>query len=178
MSDIPAAATTTEGLRAEYERTVAAYVAAGGEESVQRVITALFGLTRRLDVWYHRQLADLGISQGEWAVLSHLAKASGGPLSPGRLADLTGVAASSMTHRLDKMCAAGLVRRSVDETNRTRVQVHLDDAGWRVFDAAVREADLVESDVLSGLTDRQRVELGRLLELAIAGIDALGEPRP
>ncbi len=174
MTDIPA---TSAGLRAEYERTVAAYVAAGGEESVQRVITALFGLTRRLDVWYHRQLVDLGISQGEWAVLSHLAKSSGGPLSPGRLAELTGVAASSMTHRLDKMCAAGLVRRSVDEANRTRVRVHLDDAGWRVFDAAVREADVVETDVLSGLTDRQRVELGRLLERAIAGIDALGDPR-
>ena len=173
MHDAPA-----DGLRAEYERTVAVYVAAGGEESVQRVITALFGLTRRLDVWYHRQLAELGLSQGEWAVLAHLAKSSGGPLSPGLLAELTGVAASSMTHRLDKMCAAGLVRRSVDESNRSRVLVHLEDAGWRLFDAAVREADVVESDVLSGLTDRQRVELGRLLELAIAGIDALGEPRP
>ena len=51
-------------------RRCRAYVAAGGDESVQRVITAVYGLTRKLDKWYGRQLADLDLSHGEWAVLA------------------------------------------------------------------------------------------------------------
>ncbi|WP_286329460.1 hypothetical protein [Agromyces marinus] len=47
-----------------HRRAVAAYVAAGGEESVQRVITAVQGLSRRLDQWYAHQLADLETTPG------------------------------------------------------------------------------------------------------------------
>jgi DNA-binding MarR family transcriptional regulator len=161
------------GARAEYQAAVAAYVAAGGEESVQRVITALFGLTRKLDQWYNRQLADLDISHGEWAVLAHLAKTDGAPVTPSRLADITGVAASSMTHRLDRMTARALVVRAPDPGNRTRVLVSLTDEGWRVFEAAVREANVVESDVLAVLSATQRGELASLLEVVIAGLDDL-----
>src|SRR5665811_617905 len=42
----------------EYRADVAAYVAAGGDESVQRVITAVHGLARKLDQWYRRQCAS------------------------------------------------------------------------------------------------------------------------
>ena len=52
---------------------MAAYVAAGGDESVQRVITACLRPDPQADQWYARQLADLDLSHGEWAVLAHLA---------------------------------------------------------------------------------------------------------
>ncbi len=161
------------GARADYQAAVAAYVAAGGEQSVQRVITALFGLARKLDQWYNRQLADLGLSHGEWAVLAHLAKGSGSPITPSQLADATGVAASSMTHRLDRMSARNLLTRAPDPGNRTRVLITLTEAGWLLFEAAVREANVVESDVLAVLTTAQRSELASLLEVVIAGLDDL-----
>ena len=59
----PDAAGEVEDIR----REVAAYVAAGADESVQRVITAVNRLSRRLNRWYDRQLADLGISLGRVA---------------------------------------------------------------------------------------------------------------
>lgn len=150
---------------------VASYVAAGGEETVQRVITAVYGVTKKLDRWYARQFADLGLSQGEWAVLAALAKAGDTCLTPSQLADRTSVAPSSMTHRLDKMTARGLVKRTPDHTNRTRTLVSLTEDGWALFSAAVRESNVVESDTLRGLTDAERHELGRLLEIVIAGLD-------
>jgi DNA-binding MarR family transcriptional regulator len=150
---------------------VASYVAAGGEETVQRVITAVYGVTKKLDRWYARQFADLGLSQGEWAVLAALAKAGDTCLTPSQLADRTSVAPSSMTHRLDKMTARGLVKRTPDHTNRTRTLVSLTKDGWALFSAAVRESNVVESDTLRGLTDAERHELGRLLEIVIAGLD-------
>src|SRR6476661_4223445 len=91
----------------EHAADVATYVAAGGEESVQRVITAVFSVTKKLDQWYVRQFADLALTQD----------------------------------------------------------------GWALFSAAVRESNVVESDTLRGLSDSERHELARLLEIVIAGLD-------
>ena len=155
----------------QHAEDVASYVAAGGEETVQRVITAVYAVTKKLDQWYTRQFADLDLTQGEWAVLAALAKAGDTCLTPSQLADRSSVAPSSMTHRLDKMAARGLVKRTPDQTNRTRTLVSLTKAGWALFSAAVRESNVVESDTLRGLTDAERNELGRLLEIVIAGLD-------
>lgn len=155
-----------------YRTDVAAYVAAGGDESVQRVITAVQSLSRKLGQWYTRQLSDLDLSAGEWAVLANLATSEeGAELTPTQLAEATSVAPSSMTHRLDRMTARGLIARSADPANRTRVLVTLTVDGWQTFKAAIQEANLVESDVLGPLSRDQRDELAGLLELVIAGLD-------
>lgn len=153
-----------------HRRAVATYVAAGGEESVQRVITAVQSLTKKLDQWYVRQLADLDVTAGEWAVVTSLAKA-GEPLTPSQLADLTNVAPSSMTHRLDKLAERGLVERTPDDANRTRIFVNLTEEGWQLFSLAIRSSDVVESDVLQDLSDEERGELARLLEVIIDRLD-------
>ena len=156
----------------EYRADVAAYVAAGGDESVQRVITAVHGLARKLNQWYARQLADLDLSAGEWAVLSRLARSNEDEaLTPSQLAEATSVAASSMTHRLDRMAQRDLIARAADPGNRTRVLITLTDEGWATFKAAVRESDMVESDVLGPLSRSQREDLASLLEVLIAGLD-------
>jgi DNA-binding MarR family transcriptional regulator len=160
----------TQSTQEQYRRAVATYVKAGGEESVQRVITAVQSLNRKLDQWYARQLADLDIAAGEWGVVTTLAKA-GEPLTPSQLADLTNVAPSSMTHRLDKLAERGLVERTPDATNRTRVFVSLTDEGWQLFSLAIRGSDVVESDVLQDLSDAERGELARMLEVVIARLD-------
>ncbi len=157
-----------------YRNDVALFVAAGGDELVQRVMTAVQGLARRLNQWYDRQLADLDISAGEWAVMSQLARdveAKG--LTPSVLADAANVAPSSMTHRLDRMVERGLVERFTDPENRVRVRVMLTDAGWQLFKLAIQESDMLESDVLSALALRDRVKMAELLEQAIEGLDTL-----
>ncbi|MGN6752755.1 MAG: MarR family winged helix-turn-helix transcriptional regulator [Intrasporangium sp.] len=164
-------ATKRRSAREQHRQAVASYVAAGGEETVQRAITALYAVTKRLDQWYTRQLADLDLTQGEWAVLAALARAGETCLTPSQLADLSNVAPSSMTHRLDKMAGRGLLERRPDESNRTRTLVSLTADGWALFSEAVRESNVVESDTLRGLTDDERHELARLLEIVIAGLD-------
>ena len=93
---------------------VAAFVAAGADESVQRVITAVHRVSRRLNQWYDQQLADLDVTSGEWAVLDALARADSSGLTPSRLAAAAHVAPSSMTHRLDRMTSRSLLTRDVD----------------------------------------------------------------
>jgi DNA-binding MarR family transcriptional regulator len=156
----------------EVRQVVAAFVAAGADESVQRVITAVHRLSRRLNRWYDRQLADLDITAGEWTVLEQLARSPGdAPLTPSQLAEAANVAPSSMTHRLDRMVERGLIARSADPENRVRVRVRLTDAGYWLYAQAVREADVVEADLLARLTPEQVQSLAELLERVIAGLD-------
>ena len=156
---------------ADLRRLVAAYVAAGADESVQRVITAVHRVSRRLNQWYDQQLADLDVSGGEWTVLSEIARADGNRLTPTQLATAAHVAPSSMTHRLDRMVDRDLVDRVTDPSNRTRVLVGLTEAGWQLYGTTIRESNLVESDLMRGLTERQVNDLAHLLEKLLAGLD-------
>ncbi len=159
-----------------YRKDVAVFVAAGGEESVQRVITAVHGLARRLNQWYDRQLADLDLSAGEWAVISKLVRDGGDDgLTPSVLADAANVSPSSMTHRLDRMAERGLVARSTDPTNRVRVRVVLTHAGWELFSSAIRESNMLEADILAPLSPQRRRQLAELLEQVIEGLDKLDQ---
>jgi DNA-binding MarR family transcriptional regulator len=156
----------------EVRQAVAAFVAAGADESVQRVVTAVHRLSRRLNRWYDRQLANLGLTAGEWTVLEQLARSPGeAPLTPSQLAEVANVAPSSMTHRLDRMVERGLIARSPDPENRVRVRVQLTDAGYGLYAQAIREANLVEADLLAGLSRTEVQTLAGLLERVIAGLD-------
>jgi DNA-binding MarR family transcriptional regulator len=158
-----------EEVRAE----VAAYVAAGADEPVQRVMTAVHRLSRRLNQWYDGQLSAYDLSSGEWSVLSALGRLSGDQaLTPGRLAAEAHVAPSSMTHRLDRMVERGLITRDVDPDNRTRILVRLTDRGWQLFGTAIREANVIESGLLADL-DADQVD--RLAELLEGMIDRLAD---
>ena len=160
-----------DDVRAE----VATYVAAGADESVQRVVTAVHRLSRRLTRWYDGQLADHHLSAGEWSVLSALGRLTGdGALTPSQLAAEGNIAPSSMTHRLDRMVERGLITRDTDPTNRTRVLVRLTDSGWQQFATAIREANVVESGLLVDLDDEQVDSLAELLERMIDNLDNTG----
>jgi DNA-binding MarR family transcriptional regulator len=76
-----------------------------------------------------------------------------------------------MTHRLDKMTERGLVQRHPDPDNRTRTLVSLTPDGRELFTQSIRESDVVETDVLRGLSAKERSELARLLEEVIAELD-------
>ena len=146
----------------EVRQTVAAFVAAGADESVQRVIAAVHRLSRRLNRWYDHQLADLDSTSGEWTVLDQLVRSPGGaPLTPSQLAEAAHVAPSSMTHRLDRMAERGLISRAADPDNRTRVLVRLTDDGYGLYAQAIREANLVEADLLATLASGAEGAAGR-----------------
>ena len=154
----------------EYERAVAAYTAAGGHETVQRLMTAMSRLNRRLDVAYRQQFARLALSTGEWSVLSALAVGGAAGCTPSHLADVGGVSPSTMTHRLDGMAARGLIAKDVDAENRTRMRVVLTAAGRELFRQAVLAAETVEVRVLEPLSDTRQRQLADLLEQVVAGL--------
>ncbi len=161
--DIPAA-TPRSTAQQEYESTVASYTAAGANETVQRVVTALSRVSKQLDHFYREQLADLDLARGDWGVLQALAlQGPDGCLTPSRLADQIGVSPSTMTHRLDLLTERGLVGRAKDAANRTRSLVKLTRTGRELFRRAILDADVAESRVLQSLSSTEQRELAELL---------------
>ncbi len=150
---------------ADYQAAVAGYTAAGADADVQRVVTALSRISKRLDNYYRLQLAELELHKGDWGVLSELALHSEDECStPSRLADVIGVSPSTMTHRLDLLVERGLVQRTQDPDNRTRMKIKLTRSGRDLFRRAILDADVTESEVLGALNARERHQLADLLE--------------
>ncbi|NGN67691.1 MarR family transcriptional regulator [Streptomyces sp. A7024] len=145
------------------------------DPQVEKVISAIIRLSRRLNVAYDRHLADLGISTSEWQVLKALV-VSGKPyrLSPGELAKELGLTPAAMTHRIDRMVAADLVTRERDESNRVRVIVGLTDLGREKWEGGMRMGTSFEEDLLGELSAKQVASLGDMLTLLLERVEAAG----
>jgi DNA-binding MarR family transcriptional regulator len=166
MSDTPAKP-APEGLQEpSLDEQIAAYQREFRDldPQVEKIVSALGRLNRRMNVAYGRQVADLGISNAEWEVLKTLV-VSGAPyrLGPGELAKRLGLTPAAMTHRIDRMASDGLVTRDRDETNRVRVIVELTDVGRTKWLAAMRMASDFEEELLQDLSGDERGVLGEML---------------
>lgn len=153
----------------DYQTAIASFTAVGANETVQRVVTALTRISKRLDNYYREQFAELNLQRGDWGVLAELAlHGVDGTSTPSRLADVTGVSPSTMTHRLDQLVERGLVQRTPDPDNRTRMKVRLTRAGQELFRKSVVDADVTEAAVLSALDISEQAQLADLLEKILA----------
>ena len=110
-----------------------------------QVLSRVSRLARHLDRARRAVFADHDLESWEFDVLTALRRA-GSPyqLSPGRLLRATLVTSGTMTNRIDRLAAAGLVERHPDPQDKRGVQVRLTDAGRRRVDAAF--ADLLERE--------------------------------
>ncbi|WP_130797071.1 MarR family winged helix-turn-helix transcriptional regulator [Streptomyces otsuchiensis] len=134
------------------------------DPQVEKIVNALARLDRRMSVAYGRHLSTLGLNQGEWEVLKTLVMA-GSPyqLWPGTLANRLGLTAAAMTHRVDRLLAAGLVTRERDQENRVRVIVGITAAGHEKWLEVMRLGSDFEEDLLQDLGHDERGVLGELL---------------
>jgi DNA-binding MarR family transcriptional regulator len=142
------------------------------DPQVERVVSALSRVSRRLDVVYGRHIAELGISNAEWEVLRTLVL-EGRPyrLGPGELAKRLGLTPAAMTHRIDRMVTEGLVTRERDESNRVRVIVELTPDGRGRWLDAMRKASVFEADILQDLGSDQLGTLAEMLSCVLGRLD-------
>jgi DNA-binding MarR family transcriptional regulator len=113
-----------------------------------------------------------GLSTGEFDVLASLRR--GGPpfaRTPGELSRTLMLSPAGMTNRLDRLEAAGWVRREPDPESRRSLQVVLTDDGMRLVDAAVTDHLANETALLAGLTSAQRRALDDALRALLATLE-------
>ncbi len=123
------------------------------------VLSRVSRLGHHLDRARRQAFSEHDLEPWEFDVLAALRRA-GAPyeLSPGRLLKETLVTSGTMTNRVDRLAARGLVERLPDPHDRRGVLVRLTERGRTTVDGA-----------LSGLLDRERALLG--------GLDAADQQR-
>jgi DNA-binding MarR family transcriptional regulator len=124
------------------------------------VLSRVSRLSHHLDRARRQAFAEHQIESWEFDVLAALRRA-GSPyqLSPGRLLKETLVTSGTMTNRVDRLAARGLVERLPDPRDRRGVLVRLTDTGRATVDGALAGLLDREKDLLAGLgaTDQRRL---------------------
>lgn len=137
-----------------------------------QVLSRVTRLARHLDRARRQAFMAHRLETWEFDVLSALRRA-GSPyeLSPGRLLRETMVTSGTMTNRVDRLVAKGLVERLPDPADRRGVLVRLTDAGRQRVDAALDGLLEHERLLLADLTGEERSQLADLLRTVVARFD-------
>jgi DNA-binding MarR family transcriptional regulator len=158
----------------EVDRIVAAWrhEVPGVDVGPLEVLSRVTRLAHHLDRHRAAAFAGPGVEPWEFDVLAALRR-SGAPyeLSAGRLTTETLVTSGTMTNRVDRLAARGLVVRRPDPDDGRGVLVGLTDAGRTVVEAAL--AALVEREraLLADLSPTDRAALAALLRRLVAPFD-------
>jgi MarR family transcriptional regulator for hemolysin len=107
-------------------------------------------------------LAEAGGSLSSWLIL--IALKSRSLASQRELAEAVGIRGATLTHHLDSMEAAGLVRRRRDAANRRIQHVELTEGGAAAFQRMRRAAVAFDQRLRRGLSDEETAALGTALD--------------
>src|ERR1700730_11215147 len=134
-----------------------------------QVLSRVSRLARHLDIARRGAFAAHGLESWEVDVVSALRR-SGPPfqLTPGVLLRATLVTSGTMTNRIDRLAAAGLVSRSRDPEDKRGGLVQRTEKGRQSVDAAMSDLLARERSILTGLTEGQQAELAGLLRILLA----------
>ncbi len=163
-------------MRDEVDDLVAAWRAQRPDLDIEpmQVLSRISRLARHLDIARRGAFADHGLETWEFDVLSALRR-QGPPfqLTPGALLRATLVTSGTMTNRIDRLAAAGLVRREPDPRDKRGVLVTLTDQGVARADAALADLLRRERVLLAGLDPGERRHLADLMRILLAPFDAV-----
>ena len=159
-------AAAVPGTRDEVDRLVSAWRRERPDLDVSplEVLSRVNRLARHLDRARRTAFAERGLETWEFDVLSALRRA-GSPyqLSPGQLLTQTLVTSGTMTNRIDRLAAKGLVVRGPDPNDRRGVLVRLTDSGRELADAALTGLLKNERELLAALPEDRLAVLADLL---------------
>lgn len=166
------AGTTDErgGGADEVDRVVAAWRRVRPDLDVAplEVLSRVSRLAHHLDRARASTFDAHGLERWEFDVLAALRRA--GPphrLTPSQLLPQTLVTSGTMTTRIDRLTARGLVERGSDPSDRRLVLVGLTEAGRELVDAAMASLLERERSFLDGMPRRDRDRLADLLRALV-----------
>ena len=128
------------------------------------VLSRVSRLARHLDLARRQAFETHDLEPWEFDVLAALRR-EGPPyaLSPGRLLQVTLVTSGTMTNRIDRLEAKGLVERVPDPNDGRSVQVVLSGDGRTRVDDALTDLLAHERAILAALPAPEQVQLADLL---------------
>lgn len=132
---------------------------------------------------FDRVLADVAdeheMSTGDWEALSALARnRHPGGLTPGEMGQALGLTSGTVSVRIDRLLASGLIERAQGADKRQR-PVRLTDRGHRAWGEATVARSSIESALLREcLSDNDIETLGGVLGRLLARLETAYGPAP
>ncbi len=128
------------------------------------IIGRIGRLSKHLERGIQETFSDFGLNVGEFDVLATL-RSSGQPyqLSPTELFNTLMVSSGTMTHRIDGLEQAELVKRIPDSSDRRGTIIQLTNKGFNVIEKAVEAHVANEHRLLIVLESAERKVLTQLL---------------
>jgi MarR family transcriptional regulator for hemolysin len=125
---------------------------------------------------FEAALTRAGGSLGSWIVLSAVAEVHG--MTQAALATHAHLEGATITHHVDRLEKAGLVRRVLDPGDRRVRRLELTPAGARLHARMMSAALEVQAAVLAGLDEDDKAAMRRALDVIQANLAASGAPAP
>ncbi|GAB5496954.1 MAG: MarR family transcriptional regulator [Phycisphaerales bacterium] len=116
--------------------------------------------SREITAFVSKLLEPVGVTQSQADFLYYLQQ---GETTPSVIAQAIGVDASNLSRMIRHFEENGWVKRRVDESNRTRVEVLLTKSGKAFAERVVEHTDLVHEALEAELTDSDKEALDRVL---------------
>jgi len=137
------------------------------------VIGRMGRLAKHLERAIGETFSEFELTVGEFDVLATLRR-SGHPyrLSPTALFNTLMVTSGTMTHRLDRLEQAGLVKRIPDPSDRRGTSIELTERGFDRIEKAVAAHVANEHRILSALKQSEREALSVLLRKLLLSFEA------
>ncbi len=147
----------------------------GLDPLTEGIVERIQRLAKAFDRSLDETLASSGLDRRAFHVLAKL-RSVGPPYrrSAGQLASRMRLSSGAMTNRLDRMEAAGLVRRLPDPNDRRGTLVEPTEAGHAIWDRTVGTQAVREAQIASALDATDRVELHRLLRTLMRAFPGSG----
>lgn len=163
----------------EVDRLVAAWRRERPDLDVapMQVLSRVTRLARHLDRERRAAFAAHDLEAWEFDVLAALRRAGPGVrLTPGQLIKETMVTSGTMTNRIDRLAARGLVLREDHAQDRRVVLVRLTESGRQAVDAAMGNLMDAERRILADLPTDETEPLASALRRLLAPYDVSPEP--
>jgi len=140
---------------------------------IEAIVTRMQLIVRYLCDNKERVFNEHGLRTWEWQILRGL-RQGGEPYTatPTALAEQTGVPATTMTSRLDRLEARGLIARAHDPDDRRRLLVEMTGAGHAAWEGTMSGQDRVEKELLAVLGAEEQDHLADLLRPLMLHVDA------
>ncbi|MFN8169657.1 MAG: MarR family transcriptional regulator [Candidatus Nanopelagicales bacterium] len=133
----------------------------------QRHWRAYIAATELLQDRLSRELQTAhGLTMADYEILVRLSEAPDRQLRMSQLADITLSSRSRLSHQIDRMEKAGLVRREACESDRRGAHAVLTEHGWETLvEAAPTHVSGVREHFVDQLSEKEFAALGRALAI-------------
>jgi DNA-binding MarR family transcriptional regulator len=146
----------------------------GERESIESLLSAdLRALTAQSDRIGRIFAERHGLSANEFHALLHImvGESTGAVLSAGELQAKIGLTHSGITHLVDRMIAAGHIRRDTDPSDRRKVILRYEDHGMEVARTFFVHVGAANRQAMASLTDQELAIAHKVMETLTASMD-------